>query len=263
MKVCKTLSAEEMVDEDWAEDLLNNYHQTLKSNGFNFCEIRYSGFYSQGDGASFTFKSVDVEQFIKINSCASKYKRLLKAINNGKLQLTYESIIVTHHYVHYNTIGIATSKYIPDISEKKYNKINDEINELRGEIEEKRIELCKNIYNDLEQTYCELVRDIEELLREEADCEHKAKELFKKYDGELVIFKCCGKPRLGVVIGTNPNTTLLRIAASSEFETESGIEHESFIIILPINDCKIIPSSEDLNNKSKILAAYQKRYGEY
>jgi hypothetical protein len=272
MKVCRTLQSEELVDDNWAEELLSNYHQTLESKGFNFCEIRYSGFNSQGDGASFTFNFVDVEQFIKINSCASKYKHLLKAINNGTAQLTFHSQIVNHFYVHNKTIIVEASKYISDnVSEKKCNKINDEIIELQNEVEEIYISLCEEIYNDLEQVYYDLVENIEEELKEEEETKRKNKEIFKKYNGELVKFQCLGKFRPGLVIGYDYDTTCLRIvtppglgtATFPEFGIVTPEVQESFLIILPIKDCEIITDHNMFKDiKAGILAAFNKRYGE-
>jgi hypothetical protein len=273
MKVCRTLRVEELVDVNWAEEILNNFHQTLKSKGFNFCEIRYSGFNSQGDGASFTFNSVDVERFIKINSCASKYKHLLKAINNGMTQLTFHSQIVNHFYAHNKTIIIEASKYISDnVSEKKCIKINNEIIELQNEIEEKYISLCDEIYKELEQAYYGLVENIEEDLKEEEETKRKNEEIFKKYNGELVKFQCLGKFRPGLVIGYDYDTTCLRIATPSGLGTatfpEFGIVapevQKSFLIILPIKDCEIIITDPNMVNdiKAGILAAFNKRYGD-
>lgn len=46
------------VDEDWAEDIREEWKSKLEELGFSSPVISYSGFWSQGDGASFTSLSV-------------------------------------------------------------------------------------------------------------------------------------------------------------------------------------------------------------
>lgn len=50
---------------DWWENVYEDWTRRLEELGFNDVEISFSGFSSQGDGASFTAKSIDVLQYLK------------------------------------------------------------------------------------------------------------------------------------------------------------------------------------------------------
>ena len=56
--------AHESVDAiDWTEHVIGVYKTLLALNGFDDADIEFQGFWSQGDGASFTCSSVDFEKF--------------------------------------------------------------------------------------------------------------------------------------------------------------------------------------------------------
>lgn len=54
-----------IVNESWHSDLLAIIESELREYGFKDAEISYSGFYSQGDGASFTSSSIDLNLFFE------------------------------------------------------------------------------------------------------------------------------------------------------------------------------------------------------
>jgi len=51
--------------DDWCESLIEDAVNELAEHGFEDAEIAFTGFYSQGDGASFTCKRIDVPLFLK------------------------------------------------------------------------------------------------------------------------------------------------------------------------------------------------------
>ena len=52
--------------EDWADPIIEGFKEDLLNDfGFNEVYVQYSGFYSQGDGASFTGYCSDSEKFMK------------------------------------------------------------------------------------------------------------------------------------------------------------------------------------------------------
>jgi hypothetical protein len=53
------------VSEFWFECILENIHSELEALGFSDPNVMFSGFHSQGDGASFTCGTVDLNLFIK------------------------------------------------------------------------------------------------------------------------------------------------------------------------------------------------------
>lgn len=52
------------VYDDWHENVIEEFHQDLSKMGVEEVDVQYSGFYSQGDGASFTGKVVDTKLFL-------------------------------------------------------------------------------------------------------------------------------------------------------------------------------------------------------
>jgi len=53
----------ESMGEDWHDTILADIFDELSDEGFPDAYIQYSGFYSQGDGASFTCDKIDLEKF--------------------------------------------------------------------------------------------------------------------------------------------------------------------------------------------------------
>jgi hypothetical protein len=53
----------EAEDSNWHDFIIEDWQQRLENKGFNDPEIQYSGFWSQGDGASFTCKSIDWDKY--------------------------------------------------------------------------------------------------------------------------------------------------------------------------------------------------------
>ena len=50
---------------DWHEPIIEDFEGEMEENGLSDIEVSYSGFYSQGDGASFTGKVYDNKTFMK------------------------------------------------------------------------------------------------------------------------------------------------------------------------------------------------------
>ena len=73
------------VDDDyWYEATYSEWKEQLAKRGFEDAEIRFSGFSSQGDGASFTCKSVDALKWAK--ALKIKLSRAMqKAFKEGEL----------------------------------------------------------------------------------------------------------------------------------------------------------------------------------
>jgi len=56
---------ESHMGDHWFESLIEDSVNELAEHGFEDAEIAFSGFWSQGDGASFTCKRIDVSLFLK------------------------------------------------------------------------------------------------------------------------------------------------------------------------------------------------------
>lgn len=84
--------------DDWHEHIINDYTEQLESMGFTNVDIQYTGFWSQGDGASFTatIYPENLETFLKHHQLENKYSSLL---NSGTVKIVRDK----WHYVHENT----------------------------------------------------------------------------------------------------------------------------------------------------------------
>ena len=99
------------VDTDfWYKEVIYNHTQKLESLGFNEVKIEFSGFYSQGDGASFTCESIDFKKWLSENS-TNNNKRLLSLLNKDLIELDGNIKRDRNtHYCHWNT----TTLYLSD-----------------------------------------------------------------------------------------------------------------------------------------------------
>ena len=83
-----------------AEHLLDDWKEKLQALGYDTVNISYSGFWSQGDGASFTAPRIDLKQWLKVHKLGNKYRTLLNVADNVEASIDRES----SRYVHENTI---------------------------------------------------------------------------------------------------------------------------------------------------------------
>jgi hypothetical protein len=149
-------------DTQWDMDIINEYKSKLESEGFIDSKIYYSGFCSQGDGASFDCNSIDIEKFIESNECKGKNYDRIKKIKDY-LCFTIDKNSYGCHYSHENTRYI-DSNHSARLYEKEFKFIGKIIAELQELIEERRLQLSKGIYRKLYETYFDLTS--EELVKQ-------------------------------------------------------------------------------------------------
>ena len=136
--------------EGWYEDIIENFCENVEKIGFNVTidDVQFSGFWSQGDGASFT-GSIDILKYLKETKQLTAYRPLVKAINEGNVEnivgITRDSCL----YNHENTCSVDTIEVYGYISPK----VEDLRIDLEYELEEKRKDLSIELYRDLEKTY--------------------------------------------------------------------------------------------------------------
>ena len=113
-----TRSNEYYLDYEWYSFADEDFKMILELIGFYQIETRFSGFYSQGDGASFKAKYSN-EKYItkKVKSCVlandelnqiiSNFQDIKKSLGNKAKDLEFEiRFDYHHHYCHSNTMGI-------------------------------------------------------------------------------------------------------------------------------------------------------------
>ena len=172
------------VDYDgWEDGVTEGFKEDMREIGIDDIEISFSGFYSQGDGASFTSEDIDTRKLfdaigIKSDDALNmetdderskgqnkEFYDLLDTMEEiGQLErnrIKPEEIRVTiertdNRHVHYNTVRANVEIWDePDGWEEPYgftDKLEDTVTEyIRG--------LCKDLYRSLEKEYDHLTSD--------------------------------------------------------------------------------------------------------
>lgn len=127
------------VDHDWWEFLYDDWKERLEKLGYENVDIMFSGFGSQGDGASFT-ANINVDQYLKKKKLKAKYKRL--GIDDIHALVYRES----SSYVHENTID---AEVIYDGDYRDDPKADKLIEDLEEQIRYEARKLSKDIYKSL------------------------------------------------------------------------------------------------------------------
>jgi len=142
----------DMVYEDWTEK--------LEEFGYRNIDICFSGFYSQGDGASFT-GNVDVLEWIKTNDKEGKYKRIAKLMSDGIIDINDDRIVRDrwHSYVHENTTTFHFSTDYQYGACQDYINIEMILNDLESDIYLHHKNLNREIYSSLDESYNYLQSD--------------------------------------------------------------------------------------------------------
>ena len=140
-------------DYDWYDTILFDFIDDCKKIGIsvNYKDISFSGFYSQGDGASFVGEVHNVPMFLQ-NLGAYIPKNIADCIDIRFVRISHSNC---HEYTCKTELEAGFDEYGADI-ETEYSEIL-EIIEKRAE--QVRLDLCKKLYRDLEQAYEDLTSD--------------------------------------------------------------------------------------------------------
>lgn len=129
-------------DDFWYNGILEGFKERLEIIGFSNATIRFSGFWSQGDGLCFDAK-VNASKF----ATTKNEIRVSKLIDFGFIdEFTIEKTSFANHYSHEKT------RYI-DYSICNGANLNNELEKLCNKIELKRLVLCREFYSILEKDY--------------------------------------------------------------------------------------------------------------
>lgn len=128
------------IDYDWYSFTLDDWKEKLERQGFLSPEIYFSGFYSQGDGASFT-ADIDLEKFLSGRRVKAKYATELALYKE-----TGDNVVIT-------TSGYYSHEYTMSIDSDNLSA------ELEDFILEEAREQARKIYKDLKALYEDLTTD--------------------------------------------------------------------------------------------------------
>lgn len=171
--------SEANTDHDWWESTYETWGDALDQIGFCDADFQFSGFWCQGDGASFT-ANVDVKRLVNFFATNIKPTEviaplpeklfdhdedfrgwLVKAIGGKATLVKYRKLLkiedamsvkvkrISHHYSHENTCGVECDSDW----QRETPALQKLLNDFEKDVEELRYKICKAIYKDLEKEY--------------------------------------------------------------------------------------------------------------
>lgn len=156
------------VEHDWWEFTVESFKEELEALGFANTDVNFSGFWSQGDGASFTGdwdseKMLTVKELKEKGLVLSDWAKELKRVLKGNLKdikakyATFSIKRTSHHYAHENTVSIFDAEYWNSRKKEQYG--------IPPEQEDDILEGCRTamseMYRILEKEYDYLTSDEE------------------------------------------------------------------------------------------------------
>lgn len=168
---------EYQTSHDWWEFVYESWNELLTAVGFENAKISFTGFASQGDGASFT-ADCDIEKLAKAFSSPIEPSECWK--ENGELAyladklegiehapqfarlaglgdwISLKVVRTSHHYCHYNTCGLEWE--LCD-NGRECDKVYRLLSQFVESVELLRKDICKAIYDALESEYDYLTSD--------------------------------------------------------------------------------------------------------
>lgn len=134
---------------NWHDFIINEWKLKLEELGFINPEISYTGFYSQGDGASF-IADIDIKLAAqKSELFTDREINLLYTLwNYGLIEAAIRR--TSHHYYHENT---TTLEYYDGQLQANWTHIQKVVDRLWDYLEKTKYNLSKEIYRDLENEY--------------------------------------------------------------------------------------------------------------
>ncbi len=136
----------ESQDAYWSEDVIENAKLDAPA-GFRVEEVLYSGFWSQGDGASWKGR-VDLEKYCEANSLIE----IMPLIDQDAIENT-ASVTQSGRYVHDNTMQVEVYSH-PGYAE---GVASDEVDRIASDLQDVLLsevrDYAKEIYRKLEEAY--------------------------------------------------------------------------------------------------------------
>jgi hypothetical protein len=143
---------------EWYDFLFEDFTTELEEKGYKNTKILFSGFYSQGDGACFTSKEIDIEKFIKNQKLEKDFPTILKLLAENPSSFSGD---IEHNYRYY--FATSTKVNIEDntdeTDENEQEKISEELIKLEKLIENDREKIGNDFYERLQNNYEELTSE--------------------------------------------------------------------------------------------------------
>ena len=153
-------------DHDWWQYTYEDWTERLIEKGIDPDDFAFSGFWSQGDGASFCGR-INMAQFLKAHDLENKYPAAtFFALGN---EISGKLVRKGNHYSHEHTVSLTMYDDVlnvfdeDDIRAHVYEAMAQEYAHGESDLEETIIEICrgymKKLYRELEEEYEHLSSD--------------------------------------------------------------------------------------------------------
>lgn len=155
----KVRNSDGYLNHNWWEFVYDDWIEKLEKLGFEDIDIKFRGFWSQGDGCSFTAKRINICSLI-LNINIDKYKRLFDLYCGSCIDMYGSVERSSSYYCHENTVFLNIQW--EDVEGQvclNYFNIHDLFDSFEKEAGEYVKNLCCSIYKDLEQEYDDLMSD--------------------------------------------------------------------------------------------------------
>lgn len=140
-------------DTFWSDYIIEKYTDILESIGFCVPSIQYSGFSSQGDGASFTCEYIDFEKLLEYACCKYiGYSQVSDFLWGVKVEnfLSGKVSRSNYNYVHENSVYVDLELCVDiegnSFADDNYTRLEDSINNIVRSI-------SQLIYSELENDF--------------------------------------------------------------------------------------------------------------
>jgi hypothetical protein len=137
-------------DDYFSEDVINDWVEVLKAKGFNGAVINYSGFYSQGDGASFTCGYIDLNKLSEVLGLITDSKKKRYAVIFEHLIEEASVKRVLSSYYHEHTTSLVLRNRLDHYGHSRAQRaLQDFIDDNYDVIKSYIVDLNIEIYQDL------------------------------------------------------------------------------------------------------------------
>jgi hypothetical protein len=139
--------------DDWHEWIFDNWKEKLEKMGFEEVTTSYTGFWCQGDGASFTCKGFNVLTWLKYHKACNKFRSVFGQLTGKNPPYISGQITRSGHYYHERStiFDLEILDYAGDL--RSQNQFYGQINEITNWVKDEIIDLNRQIYRDLEKEY--------------------------------------------------------------------------------------------------------------
>lgn len=148
-------------DDYWSEPILEGFHEDMEALGLTDIEVEYSGFWSQGDGASFTARVYNADNKKFITEALG-----LKVLDEVAENLAISIKRISHHYSHEKTIEGYVEVDGDDEVEKDMGtgmiitiNVEDSLESIEDAVTTWARSRSKKLYDDLETAYNEQFKE--------------------------------------------------------------------------------------------------------